>query len=101
MRTAVTTLSVVAILLTSGCASLNTTPSNPRYEHSPDTDTSQEKNSYAETPAESPDALQNVTEALLACRFASPGVHVAMHNRLLKFPGVVKDRQALNFVKVE
>jgi len=66
MRTAVTTLSVVAILLTSGCASLNTTPSNPRYEHSPDTDTSQEKNSYAETPAESPDALQNVTEQVPA-----------------------------------
>jgi len=45
------------------------------------------------------DALQNVTEALLACRLAAAGVYVAMHNRLLKFPGVVKDRQALNFVK--
>ena len=47
------------------------------------------------------DALQNVTEALLACRLASPGVYVAMHNRLLKFPGVTKDRKTLNFVKVE
>jgi L-asparaginase len=45
------------------------------------------------------DALQNVTEALLACRLAAPGVYVAMHNRLLKFPGVTKDRKALNFVK--
>lgn len=45
------------------------------------------------------DALQNVTEALLACRVANPGVYVAMHNRLLAFPGVVKDRKTLTFVK--
>lgn len=45
------------------------------------------------------DALQNVTEALLACRLAPPGVYAAMHNRLLKFPGVVKDRDTLTFVK--
>lgn len=45
------------------------------------------------------DALQNVTEALLACRLAPPGVYAAMHNRLLKFPGVVKDRETLTFVK--
>jgi len=47
------------------------------------------------------DALQNVTEALLACRLAAPAVYVAMHNRLLRFPGVVKERKTLNFVKVE
>ena len=45
------------------------------------------------------DAVQNVTEALLACRLAAPGVYVAMHNRLLRFPGVLKDRATLNFVK--
>ncbi len=45
------------------------------------------------------DAVQNVTEALLACRLASPGVYVAMHNRLLRFPGVVKDRSKLTFCK--
>ena len=45
------------------------------------------------------DAVQNVTEAMLACRLASPGVYVAMHNRLLRFPGVVKDRTTLTFVK--
>lgn len=44
------------------------------------------------------DAHQNVTEALLACRLAPPGVYVAMHNRLLRFPGVVKDRLSLTFV---
>ena len=45
------------------------------------------------------DAVQNVTEAMLACRLASPGVYVAMHNRLLRFPGVIKDRDTLTFVK--
>jgi len=45
------------------------------------------------------DGQQNITEALLACRLAPPGVYVAMHNRLLRFPGVVKDRTSLNFVQ--
>jgi L-asparaginase len=45
------------------------------------------------------DALQNVTEALLASRMLDTGVYVAMHNRVLKFPGVVKDRKALTFVR--
>ena len=45
------------------------------------------------------DALQNVTEALLAARFLADGVHVAMHNRILSFPGVIKDRQAGTFVR--
>jgi L-asparaginase len=45
------------------------------------------------------DATQNVIEALLASRMVDPGVYVAMHNRVLKFPGVVKDRQALTFVR--
>ena len=45
------------------------------------------------------DAAQNVTEALLACRQMPPGVYVAMHNRVLRFPGVVKDRPGLSFIK--
>lgn len=45
------------------------------------------------------DAVQNVTEAMLACRLARPGVYAAMHNRLLQFPGVIKDRRTLTFVK--
>ncbi len=44
------------------------------------------------------DALQNLTEALLAVRLLEPGVYVAMHNRVLTFPGVVKDHQAGTFV---
>ncbi len=45
------------------------------------------------------DAAQNVTEALLACRLLGPGIYVAMHNRVLQFPGVRKDRSTLTFVK--
>ncbi|MHC4550223.1 MAG: asparaginase domain-containing protein [Planctomycetota bacterium] len=45
------------------------------------------------------DAQQNLTEALLAVQIASPGVYVSMHNRLLQFPGVVKDRSRGTFVK--
>lgn len=47
------------------------------------------------------DALQNVTEAMLAARLLEPGVYVVMHNRVLEFPGVVKDRHAGEFKCVE
>jgi L-asparaginase len=43
------------------------------------------------------DAMQNLTEALLAVQIVDPGVYVAMHNRVLRFPGVVKDPQRLTF----
>lgn len=45
------------------------------------------------------DSLQNLTEALLAVQLAAPGVYVAMHNKLLAFPGVVKDRIKGTFVE--
>lgn len=45
------------------------------------------------------DALQNLTEALLAVQLVSPGVYLAMHGQVLQFPGVVKDRTAGTFVK--
>lgn len=47
------------------------------------------------------DALQNLTEALLAVRLLDPGVYVAMHNRVLAFPGVVKDRTVGTFVMAD
>jgi L-asparaginase len=47
----------------------------------------------------STDALQNLTEALLAVQLVPPGVYVAMHNQVLAFPGVVKDRERGTFVK--
>lgn len=45
------------------------------------------------------DALQNVIEALLAARLVPAGVYVSMHNRVLAFPGVIKDRVNLTFTK--
>ena len=42
------------------------------------------------------DGLQNVTEAMVAARLLDGGVYAVMHNRVLPFPGVKKDRQARN-----
>ncbi len=47
----------------------------------------------------STDALQNLTEALLAVQILPAGVYVAMHNQVLQFPGVIKDRTAGTFIK--
>lgn len=47
----------------------------------------------------SSDALQNLTEALLAVQIVPPGVYVAMHNQVLQFPGVTKDLEHRTFVK--
>ncbi len=47
------------------------------------------------------DALQNLTEALLAVQVVEPGIYVAMHNQALRFPGVVKDVGAGTFRKRE
>lgn len=46
----------------------------------------------------STDALQNLTEALLAVQVMPAGVYVAMHNQVLRFPGVTKDRVLGTFV---
>ncbi|MGQ0613934.1 MAG: asparaginase domain-containing protein [Planctomycetaceae bacterium] len=45
------------------------------------------------------DALQNLTEALLAVQLVAPGVYVAMHNAVLAFPGVTKDPSLGRFVR--
>lgn len=44
------------------------------------------------------DALQNLTEALLAASLMKAGVYVAAHGRVLTFPGVIKDRERGTFV---
>lgn len=44
------------------------------------------------------DALQNLTEALMAVQILSPAVWVVMHSRALRFPGVQKDYQRGTFV---
>jgi L-asparaginase len=43
------------------------------------------------------DAMQNVTESLLAARLIEPGLYMVMHNRLLRFPGVYKDKEKRTF----
>ncbi len=45
------------------------------------------------------DARQNLTEALLAVMLLDSGVYVAMHNNVLQFPGVIKDRERGRFVR--
>jgi L-asparaginase len=45
------------------------------------------------------DAMQNLTEALLAVQLLDPGIYVVMHNRVLRFPGVVKDPDQGTFVR--
>jgi L-asparaginase len=45
------------------------------------------------------DAAQNLTEALLAVQLLDPGVYVTLHNKVLAFPGVTKDRKRGTFVK--
>jgi L-asparaginase len=47
----------------------------------------------------STDALQNLTEALIAVQLIPPGVYVCMHNQLLAFPGIEKDRGKGTFVR--
>jgi len=48
----------------------------------------------------STDAIQNLTESLLAVQLLDPGVYVCMHNKVLRFPGIRKDAQRGTFVKV-
>ena len=44
------------------------------------------------------DALQNLTEALMAAQLLPAGVYVVMHGQVLQFPGVVKDPAQGSFV---
>ena len=41
------------------------------------------------------DAIQNITEALLAIQLLEPGIWCVMHNKAMRFPGVRKDRHRL------
>ena len=43
------------------------------------------------------DSLQNLTESLLSVQIVAPGVYCAMHNRVLRFPGVIKDYERGTF----
>ncbi|PIP91818.1 MAG: asparaginase [Bdellovibrionales bacterium CG12_big_fil_rev_8_21_14_0_65_38_15] len=50
---------------------------------------------------EDSDALQNVTEALLASKLVSPGIYLSFHGRVFKVPGVKKNRDRGTFEQVE
>jgi L-asparaginase len=43
------------------------------------------------------DALQNLTEAVLAAQLLSPGMYVVMHGQVHKMPGVRKNRELGTF----
>ena len=45
------------------------------------------------------DAVQNFTEALLACKFLPSGVYAVLHNEVLTFPGVQKNRREARFTR--
>jgi len=45
------------------------------------------------------DASQNIIESLMAVQILSPGVFVVMHNKVLEFPGIIKDKKLGTFVK--
>ena len=47
------------------------------------------------------DAMQNLTESLLAVLLLPPGIYCSIHNKVLEFPGVSKDRTQGTFVKAE
>ena len=46
---------------------------------------------------EDSDALQNVTEALMAAQLVPPGVYISFHNRLFQVPGVRKNKELGTF----
>ncbi len=43
------------------------------------------------------DALQNLTESIFSVGVLKPGVYCIVHGRALRFPGVIKDRDAGTF----
>ena len=45
------------------------------------------------------DAIQNLTEAILAVQLLEPGVWSVLHSTALRFPGVEKDRDRGTFIK--
>lgn len=47
------------------------------------------------------DAHQNLVESFSVVKLVNAGVYVAMHNRVLQFPGVLKDTTNLRFMKKE
>ncbi|MDP7008989.1 MAG: asparaginase domain-containing protein [Phycisphaerales bacterium] len=47
------------------------------------------------------DSMQNLSESFAVVQLLDPGVYVAMHSQVLKFPGVVKNIEQMRFVRRE
>ena len=45
------------------------------------------------------DGVQNITEALLACRLVAAGIYISFHGRVLSWPGIIKDYERGTFKK--
>lgn len=45
------------------------------------------------------DGIQNITEAILACKLLPAGIYTVFHGAVLPFPGVIKDREQMTFVR--
>jgi L-asparaginase len=45
------------------------------------------------------DALQNLTESLVATKLLDPGIYACAHGRVLEFPGVVKSTEKGTFIR--
>ncbi|HAZ14276.1 MAG TPA: asparaginase [Bdellovibrionales bacterium] len=43
------------------------------------------------------DAMQNVTEALMALKILPPGVYISFHNQIFRVPGVRKNKEKRTF----
>lgn len=43
------------------------------------------------------DAIQNVTESILAVQLLQPAVYCVMHSKVLRFPGIEKDHTGMTF----
>ena len=50
---------------------------------------------------EGSDALQNLTESLLALRLLAPGIYIVSHNQVFPITNVRKDKTLGRFVKIE
>jgi len=47
------------------------------------------------------DGIQNITEAIMACKLLPAGIYTVFHGTVLPFPGVIKDREQMTFVQAE
>lgn len=50
---------------------------------------------------EDSDATQNVTEALYATRFLSPGFYISFHNQIFEVPNVRKNKEKSTFEQIK